>query len=63
MVLWRDLMKKNKISKLWFFSATCFMIAGILDKDMLDIVFGCAFICMGCSVIKQKTNSNNDINK
>lgn len=51
----------NKISILWFFAAICFMIAGIIGKDVLDIVLGCAFICIGCSKQKPKNNGSKKI--
>lgn len=56
-------MNNNKISKLWFLSAICFMIAGIVGKAGVYIILGCAFICIASSKREQKTNSNDDINK
>ena len=47
----------NKISILWFFAAICFIIAGIIGKDVLNIVLGCAFICIGYSKQKPKSIS------
>lgn len=56
-------MKNNIIPKLWFFAAICFIITGILGKNTVFIVLGCAYICIGCSNLKKKTKGKGDAEK
>jgi hypothetical protein len=45
----------NIAQKLWFFAAVCFIIAGIVGKNTVFIILGCAYICIGFSIKKKKT--------
>jgi membrane protein implicated in regulation of membrane protease activity len=47
--------KSNTAQKLWFLAALCFVIAGIVGKNTVFIVLGCAYICIGSSIKKKKT--------
>lgn len=55
-----DCVKNNIISKIWFFAAICFIIAGILGKNTIFIVLGCVYICIGCSNLKKKTKTKDN---
>ena len=56
-------MKSNIIPKIWFFSAICFLIVGIGDKNTLCIILGCLYICIGCSKLNKKTKTKEDKEK
>jgi hypothetical protein len=55
-------MKNNSTRKLWYFAAICFIIVGIVDKNITFTILGCAYICIGSSV-KKKTIDKDEVEK
>ena len=53
-------MNNNIAQKLWFFAAVCFIIAGIMRKNTVCIVLGCAYICIGTSIKKKNIDKDDE---
>ena len=52
-------MDKNITGILWLFAAICFLIVGVVNKNSVFIILGCAYICISFS---RKNEANNEDN-
>lgn len=51
-------MNNNIAYRLWFFAAICFVIAGIIDKNIRFIILGCIYMYFGFSKKKKSTDKD-----
>jgi hypothetical protein len=58
-----DHANSNIVQKLWFFAAVCFMIAGMVGKNIVFTILGLAYICIGSSTKNKKTIRKDDEEK
>lgn len=52
--------KKNSKTALFFGAGVCFLLAAIFNKDTLDIVLGCAWVCIGLMWVRKNRKSSED---
>ena len=51
---WR-VMKKDTTKKLWLFAAACFILLGIVDKNIAFIALGASYVSIGFSMNSKKS--------
>ena len=47
-------MKKDTTKKLWLFAAACFILLGIVDKNIAFIALGASYVSIGFSMNSKK---------
>ena len=52
-------MDKNITGILWLFAAICFLIVGVVNKNPVFIILGCAYICISFSRKNEASNEEN----
>lgn len=48
-------MKKDTTKKLWLFAAVCFILLGIVDKNIAFIALGASYVSIGFSMNSKKS--------
>lgn len=56
-------MNKNTAHNLWFLAAICFIIVGIVNKNIIYLILGCSYVCIGSSIKKEDEHKNKNKNK
>lgn len=56
-------MKSNTIQKVWLFSAFCFLIVGLRNKDILYLIVSYLYICIGYYKLNKKNKTKWDKEK
>ena len=51
---WR-VMKRDTTKKLWLFAAACFILLGIVDKNIAFIALGASYVSIGFSMNSKKS--------
>ena len=47
-------MKRDMAKKLWLFAAACFILLGIVDKNIAFIALGASYVSIGFSMNSKK---------
>ena len=48
-------MKRDMAKKLWLFAAACFILLGIVDKNIAFIALGASYVSIGFSMNSKKS--------
>ena len=48
-------MKRDTTKKLWLFAAACFILLGIVDKNIAFIALGASYVSIGFSMNSKKS--------